>query len=113
MTEKQLTKILNTALAAQTVQIMEQVDQKLAAQTVLVNAGFAAQDARIDARFKEEIGPLAEMISHIYNLLDADAKDRSTEQQERAAMGAAQVRHSGWIVQLAKHTNAKLVPEPK
>jgi hypothetical protein len=39
------------------------------------------------------------------------AKRLSTDEQERAAISEKQQRQNGWISQLAKATNTKLVPE--
>jgi hypothetical protein len=48
--------------------------------------------------------PILSWILLSLNVLD-------TEEQERAAINEEQKRQNGWISQLAKATNTKLVPE--
>ena len=51
-------------------------------------------------------------INRIYGLLDDNIKQQETDEQERLATNRQLDRHEGWIKQISKSTNTKLVPDP-
>jgi hypothetical protein len=76
------------------------------------NAVFFGQLSR---HFDKQLGALRDELKdetdRIYNAVDGIAKRLETDEQERTAINAEQRRQNGWIGQLAKASNTKLIPE--
>lgn len=72
---------------------------------------FGQMSQYLDRRFDSLRDELKADSNRIYNAIDGIAKRLTTDEQERAATNAEQHRQNGWIGQLAKATNTKLIPE--
>jgi hypothetical protein len=51
-------------------------------------------------------------IDRVYDLVDQHVKQQEIDEHERLAMSRQLDRQAGWIKQLAKTTDTKLVSEP-
>ena len=72
---------------------------------------FGQMSQYFDKRFDSFRDELKSDSNRIYNAIDGIAKRLETNEQERAAINEEQRRENGWIGQIAKATNTKLVPE--
>jgi hypothetical protein len=72
---------------------------------------FGQLSQYFDRRFDSLRDELKSDSNRVYNAIDGVAKRLTTDEQERAAINEEQKRQNGWIDQLAKATNTKLVPE--
>ena len=133
MNKEEFKALLKEALAEQSKQFDEklgvlsnQVDEKLRGLADLVKA-VAGQSNEFDGKLVKQAGYLeqrlqeieakidglatAEQINALYQLIDGIAKRIHDDDQERAAIVNHQDRQDGWIAQLARATNTKLIPE--
>jgi hypothetical protein len=67
--------------------------------------------AQVRAEMNTEFTKVREDIDLLYRLVDADLKQRETDEQERLIMGHQLTRHEQWFDQLAKKTKTRLLPE--
>lgn len=72
---------------------------------------FGQLSQYFDRRFDSLRDEFKSDTDRIYNAVDGLANRIETDEQERAATNEEQKRQNGWIGQLAKATNTKLVPE--
>jgi hypothetical protein len=72
---------------------------------------FGQLSQYFDHRFDSLRDDFKSDTDRIYNAVDGLAKRIETDEQERAATNEEQKRQNGWIGQLAKATDTKLVPE--
>lgn len=93
-------------------QLLAQNNAALIERIETSNAAFFGKLSRhFDTHFEELRADLATRTDRLYTQLDGITKRLDDDDKERAAMSAEQDRHSHWIVQLAKATGTKLVPE--
>ena len=92
--------------------LLERFDERLADKLERNNAVLFGQFTQyFDKGFDALLDDLKADTDRIYNLVDGISHRLTTDEQERAALKAEQERQNGWIGQLAKATNTKLVPE--
>jgi hypothetical protein len=65
----------------------------------------------LDKRFDALYAELKANTERIYTTVDSIAKRLDTDEQEQVVTNEVQKRQNGWIGQLAKATNTKLVSE--
>ena len=112
MTEDQFKQLLEQ----NNKQLIEQFDARLEARLnerlEQNNAVLFGQITRyFDSRFDSLHNELTTRTDRLYTTFDSLAKRLDADDKERAAINAEQARQNGWIGQLAKATNTKLVPE--
>ena len=104
MTEDQFQRLLEQNNAHLLRRFDEQVEQN--------NAALFGQLSRyFDTRFDALRDEVRQETDRIYTAVDGIAKRLVVDEQERAALIAAQDRQDGWIGQLARTTNTTLIPE--
>jgi ABC-type phosphate transport system auxiliary subunit len=104
MTEDQFRQLLEQ----NNVHLLARFDERLEEK----NAGLFGQlSQHFDAHFDALRDELKTETDRIYTAIDGLTKRIDTDEQERAATNVEQKRQNGWIGQLAKATNTKLVPE--
>jgi hypothetical protein len=67
-----------------------------------------------DSRLQDVLGEVSKVstrVNDVYTIMDGLAKRVETDDHERDAITHHQRRQDGWIGQLARATNTKLVPE--
>jgi len=75
---------------------------------------FGQLSKYFDERVKEVTGRLDKhdtRFDQVIGTLDSLSKDMEAAEQERTVINHQLDRHAGWIGQLARATNAKLIPE--
>jgi DNA anti-recombination protein RmuC len=93
-------------------QLLTRLDKRFDERLEQNNAVLFGQVSQyFDRRFDSLHDELKADTNRIYNAIDGIAKRLTTDEQERAAINGEQNRQNGWISQLAKATNTKLVPE--
>ncbi len=108
MTEDQFKQLLEQNNTRLLEHIDERLDERLDQKTAVL---FGQLSQYFDKRFDSLRDELKSETNRIYNAVDGIAKRLETDEQERAATNEEQQRQNGWIGQLAKATNTKLVPE--
>lgn len=89
-------------------QLIQRIDEQIEEKT---SALFGQLSRHFDARFDKLHDELTSATDRIYTQLDGITKRLDDDDKERAAINAEQDRQNGWIGQLAKSTDTKLVLE--
>jgi hypothetical protein len=108
MTEDQFKQLLEQSNSHLLKRIDERLDDKLDQKAAVL---FGQLSQHFDKRFDSLRDELKDETNRIYHAVDGIAKLLTTDEQERAAINEEQKRQNGWISQIAKATNTKLVPE--
>jgi hypothetical protein len=88
--------------------LIERIDARLEEKNAAL---FGQLSQYFDKRFETLDTKLDAGLNRIYTTLDGITERLDSDEKERAAINAEQERQNGWIGQLAKATNTKLVPE--
>ncbi len=108
MTEDQFKRLLEQNNSRLLKHIDEQLDERLDQKTAVL---FGQLSRHFDKQLSALRDELKGDTNRIYSAVDGIAKRLTADEQERTAINAEQTRQNGWIGQLAKATNTKLIPE--
>src|SRR5581483_5692612 len=111
MTEDQFKRLLEQNNAQLLVHFDKRLDEQLEQNNAVL---FGQLSKYFDERVKEVTGRLDKhdtRFDQVIGTLDSLSKDMEAAEQERTVINHQLDRHAGWIGQLARATNAKLIPE--
>lgn len=119
MTEGQFKQLLEQNNVALPTRFDKHLDKRLEQNNAALMERIEASNAvffgklsqRVDAQGEALRTDLVARTDRIYDTLDGISRRLDIDDQERSATYAEQERQNGWIAQLAKATNTRLVPE--